>query len=604
MPPRLAPPMCSAQLLRRSLAEGPACSLRLSRASSPASIASTASTAPLHTTARMAAAVTVGPGGRLVLPADYVPPTQPPSAKRPDIRKSQLLRSYTSLLRSTPLMLVFQHGNLTGPEWTAVRRELALALDRAAEQQALDGIAWPVDLAASIRLQVIRTRIFDVALRLTEFYEPEPQTSQTSQNPHTYTHDLSAAAYAAVQQARSDGVTAADRSVYGQLAPLMTGPLAVLTFPAVSPAHLAAALSVLAPVSPAFPAPGRKKNPGYYEPVVQAALPKLLLLGGRVEGRAFDADGVRWVGAINGGRTGLQAQLVALLQAAGLGLTTALEGAGKNLWLTMESRRTMLEEDGRPTRPGRPAHPPSDPAVFCARWSADDSTNLLYIYTLLHTMDFAPYQSSSPENERTFSPPAPSPRTSLERPRFSPRQQNNASPAAKTTSTASPPPLQHPQPQRQWAGGMPSPTYYSYQQGASGGISDGDDGRRRGSLDPYDGRDNVISEFDTSLGLRLDYEACLAYLALPPVGSILLLILERKSDYVRFHAWQASLVFTAFFVLHLLFSWSTVLSWLIFLADLGLMAWLTYNAYRDADTLDRFEVPFFGRIANKIVDDE
>jgi len=42
-----------------------------------------------------------------------------------------------------------------------------------------------------------------------------------------------------------------------------------------------------------------------------------------------------------------------------------------------------------------------------------------------------------------------------------------------------------------------------------------------------------ISEFDTSLGLRLDYEACLAYLALPPLGSIILLILERNSDYVR-----------------------------------------------------------------------
>ena len=42
-----------------------------------------------------------------------------------------------------------------------------------------------------------------------------------------------------------------------------------------------------------------------------------------------------------------------------------------------------------------------------------------------------------------------------------------------------------------------------------------------------------INEFDTSLGIRLDYEACLAYLALPPLGAIVLLILERKSDYVR-----------------------------------------------------------------------
>lgn len=42
-----------------------------------------------------------------------------------------------------------------------------------------------------------------------------------------------------------------------------------------------------------------------------------------------------------------------------------------------------------------------------------------------------------------------------------------------------------------------------------------------------------LNEFDTSLGLRLDYEACAAYLALPPVGAIVLLVLERKSDYVR-----------------------------------------------------------------------
>ncbi|KAF5122159.1 hypothetical protein E5D57_012632 [Metarhizium anisopliae] len=49
-----------------------------------------------------------------------------------------------------------------------------------------------------------------------------------------------------------------------------------------------------------------------------------------------------------------------------------------------------------------------------------------------------------------------------------------------------------------------------------------------------------ISEFDTSLGLRLDYEACLAYLALPPLGAIALLILERNSDYVRYHNNQTS----------------------------------------------------------------
>lgn len=55
----------------------------------------------------------------------------------------------------------------------------------------------------------------------------------------------------------------------------------------------------------------------------------------------------------------------------------------------------------------------------------------------------------------------------------------------------------------------------------------------------------------------------------------------------RFHAWQSSLLFTALFVVHLLFSWSTFLSWVFFFGDLVLIAWLVLNAYRDADTLDR-----------------
>ena len=43
-----------------------------------------------------------------------------------------------------------------------------------------------------------------------------------------------------------------------------------------------------------------------------------------------------------------------------------------------------------------------------------------------------------------------------------------------------------------------------------------------------------LSEFDTSLGIRLDYEASFAYLALPPIGAIFLLIVERNSDFVRY----------------------------------------------------------------------
>ncbi len=40
--------------------------------------------------------------------------------------------------------------------------------------------------------------------------------------------------------------------------------------------------------------------------------------------------------------------------------------------------------------------------------------------------------------------------------------------------------------------------------------------------------------FETSLPIRLDYEAMLAYLLLPPAGGVLLLVAEHKSDYVRY----------------------------------------------------------------------
>lgn len=154
------------------------------------------------------------------------------------------------------------------------------------------------------------------------------------------------------------------------------------------------------------------------------------------------------------------------------------------------------------------------------------------------TMDFAPYQSSPPEHSRPFSPPRSgptSPRASLDRRPYSPSQPHQQ-------STTSPPPLQHPQPQRTWSGGIPSPSYYqnAVSPAAGNGQQDsflggfgGDASAGGGGSSSWGDRGGFVSEFDTSLGIRLDYEACLAYLASPPLGAILLLILERKSDYVR-----------------------------------------------------------------------
>jgi large subunit ribosomal protein L10 len=240
-------------------------------------------------------------------------------------------------------MLVFQHNNITAMEWAALRRELRSALAAVPPPAPPPGGQAPVDIAPGILLQVVRTHMLNQALKVDEFFDPAsvPSSAKTGAKAE-YTHDLSMAAYKAVKAV--DKAIPED-SMYAQMAPLMIGPLALLTFPAVSPQHLAAALSILSPSPPAFPAPTRKKSPGYYDLTTQSALHKLLLIGARIDSKVFDLDGVRWVGGIAGGLDGLRAQLVAMLQGAGLGLTTALEGASKNLWATMESRRTMLEDE-------------------------------------------------------------------------------------------------------------------------------------------------------------------------------------------------------------------------------------------------------------------
>lgn len=159
-------------------------------------------------------------------------------------------------------------------------------------------------------------------------------------------------------------------------------------------------------------------------------------------------------------------------------------------------------------------------------------------------MDFAPYQSSPPEHGRALSPTSqhsPSPRASLDaaarRGAYSPATGHHYQ---HRQSQFSPPPLQHPQPQRAWSGEgvgryqSPEAGQERHNNGGIGGLGGGADYFGIGMIGSA--REGMVSEFDTSLGLRLDYEACLAYLAVPPVGAILLLILERKSDYVRWVA--------------------------------------------------------------------
>lgn len=136
-------------------------------------------------------------------------------------------------------------------------------------------------------------------------------------------------------------------------------------------------------------------------------------------------------------------------------------------------------------------------------------------------MNFAPYQSSPPESTRAFSPPLRSP---------------TASPNPNSTR---PGPQQQQQQQRAlssiddpWAAArgnaLPSPSAF-----AERGYDDLEAGAQTTSSSLGSRGADGYYVFETSLGIRMDIEAALAYLLVPPVGGVALLLFEHKSDYVR-----------------------------------------------------------------------
>ena len=119
-------------------------------------------------------------------------------------------------------------------------------------------------------------------------------------------------------------------------------------------------------------------------------------------------------------------------------------------------------------------------------------------------MDFAPYQDTTPESTRALSPPP----------------NRTSSPARNARS----PPPNRPNTDPFGASSLPPPSHFSDDPRGNTGFGGG--GVENGRLD--------VNLFETSLPLRLDYEAMLAYLLLPPAGGVFLLVVEHKSDYVRY----------------------------------------------------------------------
>ncbi|KAL6702598.1 hypothetical protein ACN47E_001328 [Coniothyrium glycines] len=323
---------------------------------SPLSISAVATYASVATASVTTPAPPAPQTYRATAPIRRYPATQPPSHKPPEVRKTQLHRQYQSLLRSSPLILIFQHNNVKAVEWMSIRRELATALRKLDIERAKNG---QETLAEEIKVQVIQTNIFSSALRVVEFFNPEQDTLDHAQPPSDPRTHTTAAAPQASNSAEEERFThglsrrayeiANNKKLKLELEPLLSGPLALVAFPSVTPQYLKTVLSILSPSKGAFPAPARRANPDYYEPSVQSGLQKLLLLGARVEGKVFDVEGTKWVGGIDGGIDGLRAQLVHVLHGVGGSLASTLEGASKSLYFTVEARRMHLhEQDASP----------------------------------------------------------------------------------------------------------------------------------------------------------------------------------------------------------------------------------------------------------------
>ncbi|KAJ1892971.1 hypothetical protein LPJ66_006033 [Kickxella alabastrina] len=113
-----------------------------------------------------------------------------------------------------------------------------------------------------------------------------------------------------------------------------------------------------------------------------------------------------------------------------------------------------------------------------------------------------------------------------------------------------------------------------------------------------------ISRYETSLALRYDIEASLAYV-LGIFSGAVLLILEKKNDYVRFHAWQSSLLSAVSIVALVIGALiSDSLYWLIILAVVSSHVYMARRAYFDGAVFERFTLPYVGAVAIQLVDEE
>lgn len=104
----------------------------------------------------------------------------------------------------------------------------------------------------------------------------------------------------------------------------------------------------------------------------------------------------------------------------------------------------------------------------------------------------------------------------------------------------------------------------------------------------------------SSTGLDVNLAAVIAY-ALGFVTGIILLVVEKDSKFVRFHAWQSTITFGGLFVVNVVLGVIPILGWLIsfLLIPVTLILWiiLMVKAFQG----ETFKLPIIGDIAQQQV---
>jgi uncharacterized membrane protein len=103
---------------------------------------------------------------------------------------------------------------------------------------------------------------------------------------------------------------------------------------------------------------------------------------------------------------------------------------------------------------------------------------------------------------------------------------------------------------------------------------------------------------ETSTGLSPNVAGLLCYV-LGWISGIVFLVIEKKSKFVKFHAWQSIMTFGVLMVVYLILFWIPILGWVlgILISILSLVLWIILMI--QAGTGKMWKLPWVGNWAEK-----